>query len=255
MSGPLAAAEARARARLRARTGVLGAAAAAHTVAVVAFAATLGAEAGSAVTDLVLVGGVALALVLTSGVVSGELRSGVALLWLQKPVSPLRFYLARWSEAAALVLLCGLAVSGWSALVTLGLAGPDAGREVLVAAPGVLVLALCLAAVVFACSGWGAHPDVVLAIVLVLYLVWLDVGAARGWGAAAGWEPARTVVGWAALPIDELERLSDFFAGHGTAGAADAAAETIGHLLFWVAVGCAGTAVTTRSPLPREQAR
>ena len=69
------------------------------------------------VFQVILYAAVLPSLILGQGMISGDLRSGVALLWLQKPVGPVRFFLRRGCEVTALSVAVALAVpSLWFAL-------------------------------------------------------------------------------------------------------------------------------------------
>lgn len=101
-----------------------------------------------------------LPLVLVSGVVSGDFRHGSARLWLQKPVDPVYFYLARLAESLLVSLVFALLALGatWLGLAALG--QPDETSELL----GYLPYVLVFACVVFGFSSWIARGSTLVAI-------------------------------------------------------------------------------------------
>ena len=67
----------------------------------------------------------ALPVVFASGVVSGDFRRGMARLWLQKPIGPVRFYLSRFLEGLLVSLVCALLALGATRLAIAALGQPD----------------------------------------------------------------------------------------------------------------------------------
>lgn len=104
---------------------------------------------GSAVLIVSSVG----ALILTSTVVSGDFRTGAVMLWLQKPLSPVRFYLGRWMDAgvAWISLSVGFVVFVHVLTVAIGL---DAESNLLMALPVTLLTCGVVASIAFGVSPW-----------------------------------------------------------------------------------------------------
>ena len=95
-----------------------------------------------------------------AGVVSGDFRTGVARLWLQKPVDPVRFYLCRFAERFLVALACALLTLGAIRLGTVALGAPDEVGLLLGRLPYVLVLAC----VTFGFSCWISRGSTLVAI-------------------------------------------------------------------------------------------
>ena len=113
----------------------------------------------------------ALPLIFVSGVVSADFRSGVARLWLQKPIDPVAFYLARFGEAITVALV--LALLGLGAIQlgmgALGLESVPVG-DLMDALPRALVVG----AVAFGFSSWMSRGST---FATVAFLVAASVGA------------------------------------------------------------------------------
>ena len=102
----------------------------------------------------------ALPFIFVAGVVSGDFRTGVARLWLQKPVDPVAFYLCRFVERFLVSLACALL-----ALAAIRLAAAVLGESnevglLLARLPYVLVLAC----VTFGFSSWISRGSTLVAI-------------------------------------------------------------------------------------------
>lgn len=109
--------------------------------------------------------GIALPLVLIPALVTRDLSSGMAQLWFQKPVSPVRFYLARFCEAmgASVLLLLLLVIA-----VRLGSMPVSVSREpdVLIWVPRLLLASVLVGAISFGISAW-LNRGVVIATLAV----------------------------------------------------------------------------------------
>src|SRR5690606_20026721 len=103
--------------------------------------------------------GILAPLLLVHGIVAGELRSGVALLWLQKPVSPVRLYLGRAADAVGLAALLLAAFGGLLAALAAATGGPSLAADVLYNVPVAVLIGGCLGVTVYAFSAWGARLD------------------------------------------------------------------------------------------------
>jgi len=247
MSDFLAAAGVRVLALLRARRAILAVACVGQLAAVVALALGLGPGAADGARQTLAVAALIVPLLLTHGVVSAELRSGVAMLWLQKPVQPVRLYLVRWVEVALLALLVVLVLAGATALLMAALSTPGSARLVLEVTPTLLLLTLCISTLVFAFSGWGAHLDSLLAVGFFFYFAILTLRFRDGWLAQA--------TSWVAFPMDGIRVLGVAVIGDTNGGLATALFEVGRFLALWVAVGSVGVAVKARSPLARDTTR
>ena len=102
----------------------------------------------------------ALPLIFASGVVSGDIRSGMARLWLQKPIEPARFYLSRFLEGLLVSLVFALLALGATRLGTAALGQPDETSQLLRYLPYVLIFAC----VVFGFSSWISRGSTLVAI-------------------------------------------------------------------------------------------
>ena len=102
----------------------------------------------------------ALPLILVSGVVSGDFRSGMARLWLQKPIDPVRFHLSRFLEGLLVSLVLALFALGATRLGTVALGESGEVGSLLAPLPYVLVLA-CLT---FGFSSWISRGSTLVAI-------------------------------------------------------------------------------------------
>jgi hypothetical protein len=237
--------EIRAVALLRARVFVVGTLCSATLLIAGALAWSLGDGQASEVPEVLLISAVLLPTVVCHGVVSGDLRSGVALLWLQKPVEPVRFYMRRGLDVCVLSLVLQLALCGAGALVaTLG-SGAGGGRLVLLATPMTLVWAICIGVVVVSASAWGTQLDglVPLCLLYLTALGLLDQGLLGD------------LVAWIGVPLEAIATLGRGVAAGVGEGVGTSLARVARFLLLWVLFGVLGLLVTTRSPLPREVAR
>ena len=102
----------------------------------------------------------ALPLVFASGAVSGDFRSGMARLWLQKPIEPVGFYLSRFLEGLLVSLVFAVLALGATRLGTAALAQPDETSQLL----GYLPYVLIFACVVFGFSCWISRGSILVAI-------------------------------------------------------------------------------------------
>lgn len=131
-----------------------------HRRALWMFSACIGALAGmywygaryeAAFSDLALVGTVLLPVLLAD--VCADFRRGDAVFWMQRAVSPVQFYLARFAETTAVG--AGLAMLGIGALSGLAvLGGWSLESHPMLAAPWAVVAVPTLAAVGFGLSAW-----------------------------------------------------------------------------------------------------
>ncbi|HZD06166.1 MAG TPA: hypothetical protein VE173_14745, partial [Longimicrobiales bacterium] len=148
-----------------------------------------------------LYGGIVLVVVLVSGWLGSELRSGVSLFWIQMPGSPLLLYAGRFAAilGAALVLATaqGLAVVG-----ILGAADmPGSAATLLLRIPGFLLAAVAIAALVWTAGGWGVRGDGWAGVVAGIGLLGLELVARLQPGWLGGAAAAADLVGF---PLDDL---------------------------------------------------
>ena len=186
------------------------------------------------------------ALALSHGIVSSDLRSGRSLRWIQKAISPVGFYLRRWWERTALVMLLiallTVVTAAWTVLLE-----PRGAAVVLRGLPTLLLLGVGVSALTYAISGWRGYPDSLLAMALVVVSVFvvLALGPPDGVG--------RAVLA-IAIPLDDVDVLTTFFNGPfpWSGEVRNAALRVLRALGLWLGVGAVGTWFTTRSPLPSD---
>ena len=188
----------------------------------------------------------ALPLIFVSGVVSGDFRSGMARLWLQKPVEPVRFYLARFLEGFLVSLTFALLALGatWLGLAALGEESAATG-QLLTRLPYVLVIA-CVA---FGFSCWMTRGSTLVAIgFLGAGAVAREMGSIDLLGRPWNWLFEATLV-----PIPALRGFRDFLVG-----VSDAIwiplAQILSYSIGWTALGALGVWYTVnRGRLPNAE--
>ena len=217
------------RALVRARRGWLAA------LAGVAVAMAAGRDAPAGFdpfrAHVVLLGGGA-ALVAATGCASGDRRSGVLALWVQKPGRPGSRAMSRWTRAV-------IAAWAFHATATLAYVLTDpsvgSGPAARILAVGLLIDVL-VAAVVFGFSGLGIRLDVLPALVVVLYLGMVGEDAVRAPELFPTWGPVLRAV---RFPYRELGEIHAGLSGGPGAGLVD-----WGRILVygaaWIGVGLAG---------------
>ena len=172
-----------------------------------------------------------LPLVFPSGVVSGDFRSGVARLWLQKPIDPVRFYLSRFSEGFLVSLVCALIALGATRLGTAALGQPDETGQLL----GYLPYVLIFACVVFGFSSWISRGSTLVAI------GFLSAGAVAQQAALPDilGRPWNWLFEAILVPIPAMRGFRDFLVG-----ASDAmwipSAQILAYSTGWTALGALG---------------
>jgi hypothetical protein len=116
---------------------------------------------------------VAYPIVLTVGLVSGELSNGIVQLWTQKPVDPVFYYLKRLVEA---VLVCGIMVALLTLVTRLGAgaAGWEDADKLLTVLPRLLLETTLVACVAFGVSAWSTKGGSILVLVVVFSGVLID---------------------------------------------------------------------------------
>jgi hypothetical protein len=214
-------------------------------IAIVAVLARTHADRPAAIPSFLLAAGILASVILAHGAVSSDLRSGVALLWLQKPVNPVRFYLRRGLDLLGLSIVVTSALCGSAALLASFIAGAENGRTVITGLPLTILFAVSATALVLAFSAWGTSLDALLAF-FVFYasgMALAEPGALQG------------VLTWVGFPLESIATINRWFSMGDTENLALSIVRFLVFLASWLALACLGLFVTTRSPLPRESAR
>ena len=187
----------------------------------------------------------ALPLIFVSGVVAGDFRSGMARLWLQKPIEPVRFYLSRFLEGLLVSLVFALLALGATRLGTAALGQPDESSQLL----GYLPYVLIFACVVFGFSSWMARGSTLVAI------GFLGAGAgARGMGLTdlLG-RPWNWLFEAILVPIPALRGFRDFLVGTSDAFWIPSA-QILAYSIGWTALGALGVWYTvSKGRLPHAE--
>jgi len=193
-----------------------------------------------------LLGAGLFSLLLTRGVASKDLSSGVALLWLQKPLSPVWLYFQRFLSAAlGGAVLTLILAAGTVGLLILFLPGElDAYIRAL---PTALVIAVMLSSITFAFSAFRIGPDAALTLVF-LYLI-------NSMAAMSTVEPdilglLGRVSRHAAFPVDALAAFTDMVTGQPTVDATKHLLHILLYTATWLSVGFLGLLHSTSFPPP-----
>lgn len=241
MSGRLVAVRALARARLRGLLSLL------LLIAVASWIMAL--RAGSHDPQKI-VGGALILLsfavgpLLVAGTVSEDLTGGAVLLWLQKPVAPVGFYLGR------LALALAIAVATTLGLVLIGVAALAAGRtpdplSLLRLAPFAASCTVLAGLVTFAFSGFGSRRDGTLTF---LYLL-LAVPAALLVELAGAESSLVRGAAWLVLfPLNEVQLLQQWLVDGSGWPPGGPLLRVMVYALTWLGVGVAATRHSTRRP-------
>ena len=185
-------------------------------------------------------------LLLTRGVASKDLSSGVALLWLQKPRSPVWLYFQRFLSATlGGVVLTLILAAGSVGLLILFLPG-EVGAYIR-ALPTALVVAVMLSSITFTFSAFRIGPDAALTLVF-LYLV-------SSMAAMSTVDPE--IFGLlgrasrhAAFPVDALAAFTNMVTGQPTVDATKHLLHLLLYTATWLSVGILGLLHSTRFPTP-----
>lgn len=183
--------------------------------------------------------------IFVAGVVSADFRTGVARLWLQKPVDPVRFYLCRFGERFLVSLTCALLTLGAIRLATAALGESDEIGLLLGRLPYVLVLAC----VTFGCSCWISRGSTLVAIGFVSAgAVGQQMALPDLLGRPWNWLFQATLV-----PIPAMREFRDFLVG-----VSDAVwiplAQILAYSIGWTALGALGVWYTvTKGRLPNAE--
>ena len=173
----------------------------------------------------------ALPLIFESGVVSGDFRSGMARLWLQKPIGPVRFYLSRFLEGLLVSLVVALLALGATRLGTAALGQPEETGQLL----GYLPYVLIFACVAFGFSCWMARGSTLVAIgFLVAGAVARETGPTDLLGRPWNWLVEALLV-----PIPALRGFREFVVGTSEAFWIPSA-QILAYSIGWTALGALG---------------
>lgn len=185
---------------------------------------------------------------LVGGLVSDDLRGGAVLLWLQKPVSPLAFYLNRLALAlsVAVAVVVVLLASGWAALV---LAGEPKSAELLRLAPFLVPCTLLTGLVTFTFSALGSPRDGALTFLYLLLAV--PGGLMLELAPASGVSLLVDAPAWLVLfPLNELQLLQ-IWVVDGGAGPWSALLRVAVYGTAWLGAGILAARASVRRPFGR----
>jgi len=186
---------------------------------------------------------------LAAGLVSGELRRGISLLWIQKGGGTEVHYLGRLVETLLVTVLLGLVILGLQALLLLFLGG-DAIRFLAATAPAIPAVVMVVGVPVFALSCSGLQGDGWAA--LVLLAIWI---------AAPVLLPQEGVSGVVARGLEVTSPPLGIVVGlreWGLGSGAPSLLEGVGFFVWIAGVGLVGMLLLTlrlRNPFPTEQSR
>ena len=201
---------------------------------------------GESMAQVLLVAALLLPLLIGHGMISGDLRTGVAMLWLQKPVHPVAYFARRAVEVTALSVLVILALWGAGTTMVAAAAGLEDARSLLSAAPAVVLFAVCASTLLFGISAWGIQVDSML-VVATFFVSVLTLVQAEWIG---------DKFAWVLLPMESMMNVADFLSdGTANEGVGKSLLLVGRFLVVWVLIGTAGLFYSTRSPLPKEAAR
>ena len=173
----------------------------------------------------------ALPLVFASGVVSGDFRRGMARLWLQKPIGPVRFYLSRFLEGLLVSLVFALLALGATRLGIAALGQPDEIGRLL----GYLPYVLIFACVVFGFSSWISRGSTLAAIgFLVAGALARETGSTDLLGRPWNWLVEALLV-----PLPAIGEFRDFLVG-GSDAIWIPSAQILAYSIGWTALGALG---------------
>lgn len=239
--------ERRAIALLRARRNLVVVTVAASLVTAAVFALALATEDRvAAISQVLLFAAVLLPLIVGHGMISGDLRTGVAMLWLQKPLHPVAYFASRAIEVTALSTLLILALWGVGSAITAWGSGLAEARDFLAFAPSVVLIGICASILLFGFSAWGIQVDSMLAVACFFGSLFTVM---------QGGLLAKSLA-WIVLPVEALGVVTQFLSGEVPRGDLGQSLLILGRfLLIWILIGTAGLFVSTRSPLPKEVSR
>lgn len=195
---------------------------------------------------VLIMGGCAVTLLLASGGYGTERRSGGAVLWLQKPVSPTWLYLDRFVARLGIVVLAALVMGSVLAAWSLGLGSASGVPELRGGALSVALLFATLAAMVHGISSLGVPREELFGL---LAFVAASLVAVRVETDPLAFGAARPLARVVAIPIDSIEPAGGFLAGLPVHDGAGHLAAVLAYAGGWVMLGMVASALTTRRPL------
>lgn len=205
-------------------------------------------ELTTAAATLTVIGVAVIAgIVFTEGVVSRDLHTGAALLWLQKPIRPELYYLGRFAESLLGALLFVLAMASAVAGLVAAASDTDVDR-LLVVVPAALVATIVYGSLTFAFSGLGVRRDGIGPVAITLFAVVpvsqysLDPGHFSSF-----WKALEVVL----PPGRAWLQLLSFLLGHPAPDLPASLAWIAAYCAVTMAIGVGGVAWTMRSPFTR----
>lgn len=187
-----------------------------------------------------------ISVLLATGGPASQIRSGGAMLWLQKPVHPVRFYLDRLVPRLFAAVLTALVLAAPTAVLLAVLGVEEATTQVFSTVPLLVMVALLLVALTHAVSGLGFHPEGFWALLLLIGLFWLRLRLAESDGVLAfGWMEAPA--DFLALPVDQMEAVAKAALGRPATDVFPSLLHVTANVAFWIGLGTAGVYFRTRS--------
>ncbi|MBI4519805.1 MAG: hypothetical protein HY701_03125 [Gemmatimonadetes bacterium] len=178
------------------------------------------------------------------GIVSGDLETGVVLLWLQKPVRPELYYLNRYVESLLAALVVVLAVASAGVALLAARSGAPV-YWVLAQIPSLLLITVVYGSMTFAFSAWGVRRDGTLPVALTLFAT-VPAGL-------YAMQPDRFGTLWRILepilpPFRPLYGLAEYLSGHASPDLTLHLVWIAAYCAAWIVAGVLGVRWTTRSP-------
>ena len=184
----------------------------------------------------------ALPVIFVSGVVSGDLKSGIVRIWLQKPIDPVVYYLCRFLEELSVALVLTLLALG---LTRLGISAlgqePVAIGELLDALP----LTLIVGAMAFSFSVWLPRASALGTIAFAAAAFMAGASLPELLGRPWNWLADAVLI-----PATALEDIRNFALGNSDAVWIPLA-RIVAYSIGWTALGALGVWHTvTKGKLP-----
>lgn len=192
---------------------------------------------------VLLWGGYASALLLGSGGWTAQRRSGSALLWLQKPVSPVLLHLGRLPPRLIATSLLIVALTGASMAATAVLEGSGRVLEMWTAGCTMGVTGGVLVCMVHGISGLGIPREELAALagfVGLAFLEWKTFDAPDAFGPLL---PLARAVG---VPVDGIGYAGRYLGGGYVPDPSGHLLSVVLYALGWVALGALGVALAPR---------
>lgn len=181
-------------------------------------------------------GGFALAAPLIFAGVCSDLDHGVGAFWLQKPVSPLQFYMARFGEALAVSMALLLVLMACLALTPEILDPEYSFADNLRNVPRAASWTLLVLSVGFGLTSWLSSRGVVATLALVLLTFFAEIQSAI---TAAPEPPSVSLLQRLLLPYWAIRDLPSYLDG-AAPSVVSSVAWIIGYSASWVGIGLLG---------------